>query len=105
MKEIDTIETKPQTTVSQETLQTYYKDAYMRERERFNSMFGALDYNPVYEAPIYEEKAATETVVAEEVVPAKKLKKARGALAVFIILTIAFLGAAAYFGAKAFNLI
>ncbi len=102
MKEIDNVEAKQQPTVSQETLQTYYKEAYMRERERFNSMFGALEYNPVYEAPIYEEESDA-TAVTEDVVPAKKLKKARGALAVFVILTIAFLGATAYFGLKAFN--
>jgi hypothetical protein len=104
MKEIDKKDDQ-QPTVSQEALQTYYKEAYMRERERFNSMFGALEYNPVYEAPIYQEATPEQPVETEPMVPQIKLKKARRALAVFVILTIGFLGAAAYFAAKVFELI
>lgn len=69
-------------------------------------MFGALEYNPVYEAPVFEDKTSQDEVAdTVDMVPAKKLKKAKGALAVFVILTLAFLGVAAYFGAKVFNLI
>ena len=85
-----------------ETLQAYYRDAYMRERERFNSMFGTLDYNPPYEEPICKEKAEEPQ---EEMVPKKKYKKAKGALASFIVLTVVFLATTLFFAAKFFEII
>lgn len=85
-----------------DTLQSYYKDAYMKERERFNSMFGTLDYNPPYEEPICKE---TQQQEQEEMVSKKKYKKAKGAVAAFVVLTVVFLASTAFFAAKFFELI
>lgn len=90
--------------VPQETLQTYYKDAYMRERDRFNSMFGTIEYNPPYERPIYPEtETLQKNVMQEDMVPKKKLKKSKRALSIFIVLTIIAIGAAVYFASKAYG--
>lgn len=92
--------------VPKETLQTYFKDAYMRERERFNSMFGTLEYNPPFEYPDYKKEEAIETqVVVEDEMLVKKYKKAKRTATAFVILTVIFLGAAAFFGANYFGLL
>lgn len=91
-------------TVPKDTLQNYYKDAYMRERERFNSMFGTIEFNPPYEAPVYADNDTLQNnEQVANIAPQKKLKKTKRALCVFVILTIAALGAAAYFAAKLYG--
>lgn len=93
--------------IPKETLQTYFKDAYMRERERFDSMFGVLEYNPPFEYPEYqkEEHQAEIKRIIESTVPKKKYKKNKKARTAFVILTLIFLASTLYFGAKFFELI
>lgn len=106
--EDNVLEENKEGAVQKETLQTYFKDAYMRERERFNSMFGTLDYNPPFDYTDYnkkEETAETQKEILEDMVPLKKYKKSKRATVAFVILSLIFLGAAAFFGANYFGLL
>lgn len=92
-------ETQKKYSLPLDTLQAYYNNAYMKERERFNSMFGVLPNNPPFENPEYYNKneSTEEPVPQEPQVPLAKYKKLKGALTAIVILGILSLGAALFF--------
>lgn len=103
MKNIENNEIQTQdTNSSKDTLRAYYKDAYMRERERFNSMFGTLDYYPPYEEP--KEEIDIDEILADTV-PKQKYKKAKRCIATFAVLTVVFLASTAFLALKHFSII
>lgn len=75
-------------------LQIYYNDAYMKERERFNNIFGVIDNDALAQNQV-------ETVYIEpspeEYVTMKQYKKTKKSLGIFIVSTILFAGAAVFF--------
>lgn len=87
-------------------LHVYYNDAYMKERERFNSIFGIVDStedSPDIEQPVKETVYVEPS--ADEYVPIKKYKKVKGALAAFVIIAIIGVAAAAVFALNFFGII
>lgn len=87
-------------------LQVYYNDAYMREKQRFNDIFGLLDED--MPAPDAAKKIILENAKAEDMsqfVPLKRYKKLKSTATVFVLLTIICAGAAAYFALKFLNII
>lgn len=102
---------EPVATPEQNNLQTIFSDAYMRERERFNSIYGTLDNNPPFQYTDYMEKTVApvvpveedvddvqaEQIAAEDTVPLKKYKKAKGWAVFFLITTAIAVGAVVYF--------
>lgn len=93
-------------TMPEDSLQSVFADSYMRERERFNSMYGVLENNPPFEYPQYAAKTPQSTAqtqqdaAAEEIpsdtVPLKKYKKVKCWLVTFILLFAVALGGIAY---------
>ncbi len=83
-------------------LQVYYNDAYMREKQRFNDMFGLLEED--VPAPDAVKKLSVENQAAKidmsQYVPVKKYKKVKSTATIFVILTIICAAAAAFFGLK-----
>lgn len=103
--------------VRERTLQAYYTDAYMKERERLNCMFGLVEGNHPFEYAPYtaqqeSTQAPTEAPEQKNDAPAaccdktacleKKLKKTKGALAAFIVISIVAVAAAVVFAVQYF---
>jgi len=83
-------------------LQVYYNDAYMREKQRFNDMFGLLEEDvPAPDAvnKLYVENSSP-SIDMSQYVPVKKYKKVKSTATVFVLLTLICAAAAAYFALK-----
>lgn len=61
-------------------LQIYYNDAYMRERQRLNDIFGVIEGEPVVEKEVVVEPDMSDFVHVSEY---KKMKRRAAALGVF----------------------
>lgn len=94
----------PTTSVPTEMLQDYFKDAYMKERERYNSMFGVLDNNPPFEYKIFKKDEQTQKTNHELLSLKRKYKKARRAKNVFVVFSLLLLGAVIFFAGSYFGL-
>ncbi|NCA92435.1 hypothetical protein EOM82_04190 [bacterium] len=101
-------ETKQENTLNLSTLrpsdelQVYYNDAYMREKQRFNDMFGLLEEDvPAPEAvKKFYEADDKPNIDLSQYVPVKKYKKVKSTATLFVLLTIICAAAAAFFGLK-----
>ncbi len=73
----------PEITPSDE-LQIYYNDAYMREKQRLNEIFGVIPED----APVVKNEHVEETDMSDYVTlkQYKKMKRRAGALAFFTVL-------------------
>ena len=89
--------------VKTETLQAYFKDAYMKERDRYNSMFGVLDNNPPFEYKVSQREEPQE-IARVDISSTKKLKKVKRTKNVFIVLSLVLLGAVVFFAGSYFGL-
>lgn len=87
-------------------LHIYYNDAYMKERERFNSIFGIIDGGE--DAPAIEQPVA-KTVYVEpdpkDYVPMAKHKKTKRALTAFVIISVIAVAAAAVLALMKFGIL
>lgn len=82
-------------------LQLFYNDAYMKERERFNNIFGVIEEDalaPKQVETVYVEPSPDKYITVE------RYKKIKGGTAFFIFTTIIFAAAAIFFGLKYFNI-
>lgn len=88
-------------------LQVYYNDAYMREKQRFNDMFGFLEED--VPAPDAVKRICIENAQKEMDMSAyislKKHKKVKSTATVFVLLTLVCAAAAAYFALKFLNIL
>lgn len=87
-------------------LQVYYNDAYMREKQRFNDMFGFLEEDepsPDVVKRILLENAKND-VDLSNYVPLKKFKRIKATATLFVLLTLVCAAAAAYFALKFLNI-
>lgn len=88
-------------------LQVYYNDAYMREKQRFNDMFGLLEDDvPAPDAVkrICIENAQNQ-IDLSEYVPLKKFKRVKSTATFFVLTTIVLAAATAYFVLKFFSIL
>lgn len=65
-----------------EELQIYYNDAYMREKQRFNDIFGIIEQDEPEKEKVYIEPSP------EEYVSVKQFKKTRRVANLFAVLTV-----------------
>lgn len=92
---------KVETMRPSDELQVYYNDAYMREKQRFNDIFGLLeDDMPAPDAVKKIQLENAEPVDLSQYVPLKKFKKVKSVAGVFVFLTIVCAAAAAFFALK-----
>ncbi len=81
-------------------LQLYYNDAYMKERERFNNIFGVIEEDalaPKQVETVYVEPSPDKYITVEQF---KKAKKGKG---LFVFTTIILAAATIFFALKYFN--
>ncbi len=81
-------------------LQSYYNDAYMKERERFNNLFGVIEEDalaPSKVETVYVEPSPEKYVTVEDY---KKTKRLSG---FFIFTTVIFAAAAIVLALKFFQ--
>lgn len=81
-------------------LQLYYNDAYMKERERFNNIFGVIEEDAL--APKQVETVYVEPS-PDKFVSMKQYKKAKSTTGFFVFTTIALAAATIFFALKYFN--
>lgn len=88
-------------------LQVYYNDAYMREKQRFNDMFGLLEDDvPAPDAvKRLSQDSSAPSIDMSCFVPLKKYKKAKSTATFFVVLTIICAAAAAFFALKYMNIL
>jgi hypothetical protein len=75
-------------------LQLYYNDAYMKERERFNNIFGVIDEDAL--APNKVETVYIEPS-PDKFVTMAKFKKAKKKINFFVITTLIFAGISVFY--------
>ena len=75
-------------------LQIYYNDAYLKEKQRFNDIFGIIETEKPVAEKVYVEPSL------EEYVEKKKFKKVKRIATLFIVLTIALAVVVALFALK-----
>lgn len=71
-----------------EELQIYYNEAYMREKQRFNEIFGIIEQNEPEQEKIYIEPSPAEYVKME------RYRKKRNKANFFLVTTVIFAVAA-----------
>ncbi|NLL55630.1 MAG: hypothetical protein GX242_00240 [Clostridiales bacterium] len=81
-------------------LQLYYNDAYMKERERFNNLFGTIEEDVL--APKQVETVYVEPS-PDEFVSVSAYKKAKRSARFFATAAIVFAAAAVVFALKFFS--
>lgn len=82
-------------------LQLYYNDAYMKERERFNNIFGVIDEDalaPNQVETVYVEPSPEKYVTVEE------FKKSKGKARFWVITTLIFAAATIVLALKTFGI-
>lgn len=80
-------------------LQVYYNEAYLREKKRFNDIFGIIEQEEQEKEKVYIPPSP------DEYVTMKKYKRLQNVATAFIALTILFAAAAVVLGLKFFNII
>lgn len=82
-------------------LQVYYNDAYMREKQRFNDMFGLIDDDtPAPEAKKLFAESDQSDIDLSDYVSIKKFKRVKRTAIFFVVLTFVCSAAAALFALK-----
>lgn len=87
-------------------LQVYYNDAYMREKQRFNDMFGMLeDDSPAPDAAkrLFAE-SNQDNIDLSEYVTLKKFKRVRSTATIFVLVSLVLAAATAFFALKFLNI-
>lgn len=80
-----------------EELQIYYNDAYMRERQRFNDIFGIIEQDEPEKEKVYIEPSP------EEYVTVKKFKKVKRTANIFVVTTLVLAAAVIVLALKLLN--
>ncbi len=80
-------------------LQVYYNEAYLKEKKRFNDIFGIIEPEEQEKEKVYIPPSP------DEYVTMKKFKRMQNVATTFIALTIIFAAAAVILGLKFLNVI
>jgi len=89
MKE-NTVKNQKMPFAPSDELQLYYNDAYMKERERFNNIFGVIDDDAL--APNQVETVYVEPS-SDKYVTMKQFKGAKRKIGFFVFTTLVFVAA------------
>lgn len=78
-------------------LQIYYNEAYLKEKKRFNDIFGIIEHEEVEKEKVYIPPSP------DEYVTVKKYKRAQNVATAFISLSIILAAAVAILALKLFG--